>query len=267
MRRMDSMEMQVCGSGARAPVGRALRLGASFLALAAAMVLAAMPAAATPATFDPVFGFNAAGLEGLPVGVMDGEDAFLAAGEVGFPGPLDIELTGSTTNICIFTASSNACQSNTAGISGAWSAYVTFLVSDADPNLIDGPFTLFLSGLAPGLYAPSEVTIGLDPTLEPGLDVSGITGFNLLPFGHVIDETDAPVAIYDYIGWRAQVGDSITFRYDVSTAPGTRGTPSLMANGISRVILPIPEPGTSLLMGLGLIGLAMAQRRLAPADD
>jgi hypothetical protein len=260
---MDLMGMEACAVGRGV---RALLIGASFLA--ATVFLAAAPAAATPATINPVFGFNSAGLEGLPIGTMDGEDGFLAAGEVGFPGTLDIELVGTATNICIFSSSSSACQSSTAGLTGAWSAYVTFSVSAVDPALIDGPFTLFLSGLSPGgLYAPGEVTIELDPTLEPGLDVSSIPGFNLRPFGHVVDETFAPAVIYDYIGWQVQVGDTITFRYDVSTAPGSRGTPSLMANGISRVILPIPEPGTSLLMGIGLAGLALAQRRLAPADS
>ena len=262
MRRMELMGMEADAVGRSA---RALLIGAVLLAVT--VLLAAAPAAATPATFSS-FGFNAAGLEGLPVGTMDDDDGFLAAGEVGFPGALDIELMGTTSNLCIFTASTNACQGDTAGITGAWSAYVTFSISDVNPSVIDGPFTLFLSGLnSAGSYSSSEVTVELDPILEPGLDVSGIPGFNLLPFGRVIDETDAPLAIYNYIGWRAQVGDTITFRYDVSTAPGSRGTPMLMANGISRVILPIPEPGTSLLMGLGLVGLALAQRRLEPSGD
>lgn len=263
MRRMDLMGTE---AGAVGRSGRALLIGAAFLA--ATVFLAAAPSAATPATISPVFGFNSAGLEGLPTGTMNGQDGFLAAGEVGFPGALDIELMGTGSGLCVFTASSNACQGNTAGITGAWSAYVTFSVSAVNPAEIDGPFTLFLSGLDPaGAYSASEVTVELDPTLEPGLDVSGIPGFDLRSFGRVIDETDAPVAIYDYIGWQAQVGDTITFRYDVSTAPGSRGTPGFLANGISRVILPIPEPGTSLLMGLGLVGLALAQRRLAPTGD
>jgi len=262
MQRMDLMGMEAHAVGRSL---QALLMGAAFLA--ATIFLAAAPAAATPATIDPVFGFESVGLEGLPVGTMNGDDDFLTAGEAGFPGGLDIELMGTANNICIFTASSTACQSSTAGITGAWSAYVTFEISAVNPSVIDGPFTLFLTGLEPGgLYAASEVTIELDPTLEPGLDVSGITGFNLRPFGHVIDETFTPTE-YDYIGWQAQVGDTFSFRYDVSTAPGVRGTPSLTANGISRVILPIPEPGTALLMGIGLAGLAIAQRRLAPAGE
>jgi hypothetical protein len=243
---------------------RGLLSGMAFLLVT--ILLAAAPAAATPANFDPVFGFEAAGLEALPVGMMDGDDNFLTAGEGGGMSALDVELSGST-DLCIFTASSPSCQGDTAGITGAYSAFVTITVSAINTSEISGPFTLFLSGLAAGSYGVDEVTIELNPTVPDGLDTSGIPGFGFELMGHIVDESFAPAPAYHYVGWRAQLGDTISFRYDVSTAPGSRGAPQLMANAIGRAIVPVPEPGTAVLMGLGLVALGVRGRRIAPELD
>jgi len=236
--------------------------------LLATVFLAAAPVAATPAYMDSTFGFLEDGLEGLPSGTIDGEDSFLSAGEgagAGAPG-LDVELSGST-NLCIFTASSPTCQGDTTGITGAYSALMTITVSAINTLEIDGPFTLLLTGLAPGSYAASEVTVELNPTVPAGLDTSGIEGFGFEAFGHSVDETYAPGTLYHYIGWRVEQGDTVSFRYDVSTAPGIRGAPQLTANAVPRSVGVVPEPGTALLMGLGLAGLAIGKRRVARQSD
>lgn len=253
MRRMNTKAM---GRGA---FGGALASTTFFLA---SLLLAASPAVATPATYADSFGFLEAGLEALPVGVMDGADDFLMVGEVGSVAGLDVELTGST-NLCVFTASSPACQADTGGITGPYSVLMTITVSAINTDAIDGPFTLFLSGRA-GVYAPSEFTVELNPTLPAGLDTSGIPGFGFGFMGHIVDETFGPSTVYHYVGWRMSLGDTVSFRYDVSTAPNGRGAPQLRANATSSLLVPVPEPGTALLMGLGLAGLAMAERRLVP---
>ena len=88
-----------------------------------------------------------------------------------------------------------------------------------------------------------------------GLDTSAVPGFefddSFDTYSHLVYNS-----AYDYIGWNTSLGDRISFQYNVLTAPGTRGTPQLMANATAVV----PEPGAALLMGLGLAGLASVNR-------
>jgi hypothetical protein len=132
---------------------------------------------------------------------------------------------------------------------------VSIEVSGINTGLIgDGEdFTLFLSGVT-GDYTPAEVQIELNPVVA-GLDTSAVPGFefddSFDTYSHLVYSS-----AYDYIGWNTSLGDRISFQYNVLTAPGTRGTPQLMANATAVV----PEPGAALLMGLGLAGLASVNR-------
>ena len=232
---------------------RQMNLMQSMAALfATGLFMTAAPALATPANFAPLFGFESAGLEGLPSFNFD-STPFLGAGEVG-GSPVDVELRGST-DVCILFGDST-CRANTAGITGAYSVIVSIEVSGINTGLIgDADFTLFLSGVVTGDYTPAEVQIELNPVVLAGLDMSAVPGFefdgSFDTYSHLVYNS-----AYDYIGWNTSLGDRISFQYNVLTAPGTRGTPQLMANAIAVV----PEPGTALLMGLGLAGLASVNR-------
>ncbi len=235
-----------------------IRTVAARCALLFGLLLGAGPAFALPADFDPIFGFDDANLGGLPTITIGAEDAFLTAGELGM-GTSDVDLTGST-NVCILFGD-ETCRANTLDVTGAYSVIMTLTVSAVNTDQISGPFTLFLSGLAiGGAYAPSEVSVELNPTLPTSLDTTAVPGFvwneTFTSFTRINDVALAP-DVYDYIGWNVNVGDSVTFRYEVSTAPGVRGTPQLTANATGVV----PEPSTALLMGLGLAGLAFAGGR------
>lgn len=240
---------------------KAVALIATGFFLAAAPLLLATTAAATPANFDSEFGFLDTGLEALPSYNMGPEDPFLGAGEVGVMA--DVNLTGST-DICILFGDST-CRSTTAGITGPFSVIVTVQVTAINNPIIDGPFTLMLSSLMGNTYSTSEVSVELDPVAPTGLVTTAVPGFvwngGFTPLVHVIH--DAPNGQqYDYIGWQVQLNDFVTFQYDVSTAPGLRVAPQLGASATAVV----PEPGTTLLMGLGLAGLASIGRRTARQD-
>ncbi len=236
----------------------------SALAVMGALV-AALPAMATPASFDSSFGFDSAGLGALPTGQFSGD--LLDAGAPGTSLNLAVELSNST-DICILASGSSTCQATTAGIGGAYSVLVTIGVSVLDQS-IDGPFTLMLTSTA-GIsgYEKNEVQVELNPTAPAGLNTGAVPGFSFDgsfdPFVRVEDVTflASSGVTYDYIGWTVTDGDSVSFRYEVLTAPNGRAAPQLTANAITAVV---PEPGTALLMGLGLAGLAAGGRRLPSA--
>ena len=232
---------------------RQINLMQSMAALfATVLFMTAAPALATPAKFAPLYGFESAGLEGLPSFNFD-STSFLGAGEAGGL-PVDVELRGSS-DVCILFGDST-CREDTAGITGAYSVIVSIEVSGVNTELIgDADFTLFLSGVVTGDYTPAEVQIELNPVVLAGLDTSAVAGFefdgSFDTYSHLVYSS-----AYDYIGWNTRLGDRISFQYDVLTAPGERGTPQLTANATAVV----PEPGAALLMGLGLAGLASVNR-------
>lgn len=239
----------------------------SAVALMGALAMA-LPAMATPASFDNSFGFDSVGLEALPSGQYSGD--LLDAGAPGTSSNLAVELSNST-DLCILAAGSSSCQATTAGIGGAYSVLVTIGVTVLDTNAIQGPFTLMLTSTA-GIsgYARNEVQVELNPTAPAGLDTSAVPGFSFggsfNPFVRIEDTTFATSGVvYDYIGWNVTDGDTVSFRYEVLTAPNGRATPQLTANALPFIVV-VPEPGTAILMGLGLAGLAASSRRLDRAD-
>jgi len=231
-------------------------------------LLVVAPASATPATFaSSGFGFNAVGLEGLPLGSIDDNDPFPLAGAPNPMLPISVELLGSE-DLCILVGSSNVCQTDAAGVTGDYSALVSVEVNVIDATLT-GPFTLFLNSLmtaspAPA-YDPADVTIELDGFAPMGLDTSAVPAFasrydsDFDSFVHLqYLTTDGLQVLANYIGWTVQDGDIVTFRYDVVGGSIGGFTPQLSANATPLVV---PEPGVAVLMGLGLGGLALVGER------
>ena len=236
--------------------------------VAAILLLAVGPASATPASFTSSgWGFEPTSLVGLPTGSIGEEDPFLLAGAPGTDPNLDVVLSGST-DLCVLAAGSSVCQLTPSGLTGAYSALVTLQVSVLNTAMLPGPFTLLLTGLGNTDYDPSEVSVELDPMVDPSLDTSAVPNFvyggAFTPFVHIRDLAAAQSheIIYDYIGWTVEDGDSVTFRYDVSVGPNGRQAPVFTLNA-TPIIVPVPEPGTALLMGLGLAGLSFSGARRA----
>lgn len=230
------------------------------------VLFAVGPASATPANFDESgFGFEAAGLGGLPVGQIDPMTPFLLAGAPGTAPVLDVELLGSQ-DICILATGGNLCQTDVSGITGDFSALVTLEINVVDPATLSGPFTLFLNSLTSDpAYDLGNVSIELNPFAPEGLDASAVPVFesnfdgSFDPFVHVqFTTTGGSTVLADYVGWTVEDGDIVTFRYDVVGGPVGGFAPQLTANAVPIVV---PEPETALLMALGLAGLSFAGGR------
>jgi hypothetical protein len=236
-----------------------------LFALAAALLLSSTSQAASARFADSRWGFDPTTTSTLPGKTMDETNPLLAAGDPTVPPRpgdpvLDIGLSGST-DLCILFESS-VCRPDIAGVTGPYAVLMSLTVSVLNPSAVDGPFVVLLTGMDDA-YDASEVTIALDPTVPSDLDTSGVnfdfTGFT--PFVTIRDETYDHAGsefIYQYIGWDVSDGDTVTFRYDVSVAPGPRAPVALTANAVDLTV--VPEPGTALLMALGLAGLAASGR-------
>lgn len=216
-------------------------------------------ALALPASLDSSgFGFEPTNLGGLPSWDFDDANGgYLSAGDPGMALNA-VDVTGST-NVCILFGDTT-CRSSTLGVTGPYSVIMTLTVSSVNTPSITGPFGLFLGGITQASYSLNEVQFELDPVVPASLDTSAVPGFvwngSFTPFSRLRYTEFAP-SNYDYLGWSVEVGDSVTFQYDVLTSPEGRGTPQL-TTGATAVV---PEPGSALLMALGLGGLNAVSRR------
>lgn len=263
MRRMSSIGLR-----------RAIRCGACTALTIATLAGVAAPVAAVQVGFNGSgIGFASSdGLLALPNATIDLSTEILMAGDLATAMALDVDLDlalGGTAAGCVLTTGNNVCQPDLTNFLGDYSALITLDVSVLNTQALSGQFTLVLLGMGLSVtdeagmsfgYDASEVAIELSPANVDPAVVSGLVfDGSFTPFVRIRDVSCAfNGGICDYIGWTVEDGDSVSFRYESVSTQG-RPPPVFFYAAIPIVV---PEPGTALLMGLGLAGLTFSGRRI-----
>ncbi len=254
---------------------RARTIGYGTLALASILV-AATPAIAVQANFDSTgTGFiPSVDVMALPTATIDITTPMFGAGDTSDGGPFTVGFTGSSEgSVCILASTMpGVCQANLSQVSTPYSMLVTLDISAIDVTKVDGPFTLVLSQLQfvsdnPNMdvYTSNEVSLQLNPVVPVPLNTNGSTfDGSFDPIVRIVDQACSNSGgDCNYLGWSVVgLGGMVTFQIDLLTAPNGRDTPTLLFNAIPVVV---PEPGTALLLAMGLAGLSFGSRRIGSA--
>ncbi|MEE3327834.1 MAG: PEP-CTERM sorting domain-containing protein [Myxococcota bacterium] len=150
-----------------------------------------------------------------------------------------------TADHCLLPTGTTTCQPGVAAGSSYTDLVTITLLSTpvAHPVPVGGLYILFGGMLDTG-YSVTDVWFDTDQQTVAGIPVDPL----LYAYQASGDR--------EYFGFLfSNIGDSMTVRYDVS-AMQPSGTPILFTSAY----YPVPEPGTAVLVALGLVGMACRQR-------
>lgn len=147
---------------------------------------------------------------------------------------------------CLLVQGSSACQAGVP-VGTPYTDRVT-LTLEAAPTLDPLPAAglyILIGGMESTGYSATDVFFETDDPQDPSVD----------PLLYLL--LTAGGNDYHYFGFMfTSLGESRTVSYDVD-AMAASGTPRILTSAYS----PIPEPGTGILLGMGLVALGVGRRR------
>jgi len=221
-------------------------IGATFV-----LALAAAPASALPVQFIEVgtapIGFNSTNFP-MPVDIPLALEADVRGAGTGV-GPTGFELSVATCTL-INESPGAGCQSVQPTGSTGYTQIVDITLVSLPSDTTGTESLIFFSALPPvPTYTVTQVSFIVNPT-----PIGGFTTFT--PFTTASYSPNSSMTYY-YLGFVLSVGETARFRVDVAGDHSMAGTPLIFAaNGVV-----VPEPGTALLVGLGLVVLARRRSR------
>jgi hypothetical protein len=216
-----------------------------------ALSLAAAPAVAIPVQFIEVgtapIGFSSSNFP-TPVDILLPLNADVRPVSIG--AVADGFGLSMSTCFLINEFPGSGCQAFQPAGSTGFTLIVDITLLTVPTGAADKDSLIFFSALPPvPSYSVSDVSVIVN-------DLTPIPGFTLTPFT-TASFTPAPSMTYYYLGFVLREGESATFRVDVTGDHSMAGSPLIFAaNGYV-----VPEPGTALLVGLGLVALAYRRSR------
>ena len=158
---------------------------------------------------------------------------------------------GLSTCFILDEAPGAGCQTSQPFGSTGFTLIVSMTLLSAPDDAQGQDSLIFFTALPPvPTYDVSQVSVVIDPDPVPG------QAFTFTPFS-TTSFTFGPSMTYYYLGFFLGVGETATFLVDVTGDHSGAGAPLVFAaNGWV-----VPEPGTAVLLGTGLLLLARRRSR------